>query len=193
MPVTKNIYFDRWVKASNVEGNFDKLKQLVLVEEFKRHVPRDIKVYVDEHKVENVSQAGVLADEYALSHRIPHRKMQDRRKDGSKSPIMGKRRSPSYAGSSTPFRPRPSRSRPRNASQNDYPATKPEGSPRTEPIICHFCGIRGHKERECRKKRCTFCGIIGHVENECRKKRYQSKPNALTVGRVKYRYQCPVK
>ncbi len=49
--------------------DYDKLKQLVLVEEFKRGVSAEIKVHLDEQKVTDVKAAAVLADDYALTHK----------------------------------------------------------------------------------------------------------------------------
>ncbi len=49
-------------------GDCDKLKQLVLVEEFKRGVHAEIKVHLDEQKVTYLKSAAVLAYDYTLTH-----------------------------------------------------------------------------------------------------------------------------
>ena len=61
--------FDRWCSSREVAGEFRKLRQLVLVEEFKACVPVDIKTYIDEQKATTLQQAAVLADDYLLTHR----------------------------------------------------------------------------------------------------------------------------
>ena len=50
---------------------------------------------------------------------------------------------------------------------------------------CGYCGTRGHKERDCRKKKadgrtgrfqgdCNYCHKPGHREAECRKKKFDA-------------------
>ncbi len=49
--------------------DYDKLKQLVLVQEFKRSVSAEVRFHVDAHKVADLKLAAVLADDYALTHK----------------------------------------------------------------------------------------------------------------------------
>ena len=62
-------HFDRWLTAKEVGEDFHKLRQLILVEEFKRQVHPDIKTYLNENEVQDVHDAAVKADDYALTHR----------------------------------------------------------------------------------------------------------------------------
>ena len=50
-------------------ANFENLKQLVLVEEFKRSIPSDIHTYLNEKEVTTLHDAAVVADDYALTHK----------------------------------------------------------------------------------------------------------------------------
>ena len=65
----KQTLFDRWCGSKEINGNFEKLRQLILLEEFKDCLPTDIKTYLDEQKVDNLHQAATRADDYALTHR----------------------------------------------------------------------------------------------------------------------------
>ena len=49
--------------------NFDNLKQLILVEEFKRCLGADIKTYLDEKDAGTLFKAATLADDYSLTHK----------------------------------------------------------------------------------------------------------------------------
>ena len=49
--------------------DFERLRQLILIEEFKVCVPPSIKTYIDEQKASTLHQAAVLADDYSLTHR----------------------------------------------------------------------------------------------------------------------------
>ena len=42
------MYFDRWCNSREVDTDFEKLRQVILIEEFKRCVRDDIKTYLDE-------------------------------------------------------------------------------------------------------------------------------------------------
>ena len=65
----KEVYFDRWCNSKEVGTDFEKLRQVILIEEFKRCVRDDIKTYLDEQKVENLAKAAAYADDYALTHK----------------------------------------------------------------------------------------------------------------------------
>ncbi|XP_056905675.1 uncharacterized protein LOC130534961 [Takifugu flavidus] len=61
--------FNRWRIASGVE-TFPQLCELILLEQFKFTLPERITTFLAEHKVKSASEAAVLADEYALTHKI---------------------------------------------------------------------------------------------------------------------------
>lgn len=54
---------DKWCTASKVT-NFVQLRELVLLEEFKTCLPEKVVVYLNEEKVDSLSKAAVLADEF---------------------------------------------------------------------------------------------------------------------------------
>ena len=62
----KETLFNRWCTSKEINDNFEKLRQLLLIEEFKKCLLGEVKTYLDENKVETLSQAGVLADDYIL-------------------------------------------------------------------------------------------------------------------------------
>ncbi|KAF7221269.1 putative LOC107384440-like protein, partial [Nothobranchius furzeri] len=63
----KSLLFDKWVLASKVT-TISELKELILLEEFKRCLPERIVLYLNEQKVTTLSAAAILADEFALTH-----------------------------------------------------------------------------------------------------------------------------
>ena len=64
----KENLFNRWCHSKEVGQEFEKLKQIVLLEEFK--VRPDIRSHLDEQKVEELEKAAVMADDYALTHKM---------------------------------------------------------------------------------------------------------------------------
>lgn len=64
----KSILFDKWCSASKAT-NFEQLRELILLEEFKTSLPEKIVVYLNEQKSVSLSQAAVSADEFVLTHK----------------------------------------------------------------------------------------------------------------------------
>ena len=60
--------FDRWCSASKAE-DFDSIRQLMLLEEFKNSLPERMVVYLNEQKVTSLAEAAVLADTFVLTHK----------------------------------------------------------------------------------------------------------------------------
>ncbi len=65
----KEILFDRWCNSIRVEKNFGKLRELMLLEEFKNSLGPDVRTHLDERKVSTMADAAVAADEYMLTHK----------------------------------------------------------------------------------------------------------------------------
>ena len=65
----KEVLFDRWCSSKEVAQDFMKLRQLILIEEFKGCLPTGVKTYIEEQKAESIQQAARLADDYTLTHR----------------------------------------------------------------------------------------------------------------------------
>ncbi|XP_062610561.1 uncharacterized protein LOC134272333, partial [Saccostrea cucullata] len=66
----KQNMFERWCTSKNVGSNFERLKQVILIEEFKNCIHPEIRTYLDEQKVETLEQAATAADDYALTHKV---------------------------------------------------------------------------------------------------------------------------
>ena len=65
----KAALFDRWCSSQRIDSQ-EKLRDLILVEEFKNCLPTAVATYVSEQKAESISEAAILADEYVLTHNI---------------------------------------------------------------------------------------------------------------------------
>ena len=76
--------FNEWLRAREVGENFEALKQLILLENFKDNLTRKMKTYLEEQKVETLERAATLSDEFALTHKglYKQNQWQNRRPQG---------------------------------------------------------------------------------------------------------------
>ena len=63
----KENLFNRWCHSKEIGQDFKKLKQMVLLEEFKDKVRPDIRSHLDEQKVEELEKTAIMTDDYALT------------------------------------------------------------------------------------------------------------------------------
>ena len=118
--------FDHWCHSKKVNKDFEKLRQLILIEEFKRRIPFHMKTFIDEKQVENLQQAADLADEYFLTHGNFN---QQRSQSSNKQYTTG-----ASSGS--------------DASQQPVNSTQSTKS-NSETPFCNYCKRRGHLRSEC--------------------------------------------
>ena len=129
----KEMAFDRWCRAQNVNEEYGRLRQLILTEEFKNSMPPGIKAHLEDHKVDKLQKAAILADEFELSHRA----------------TFGKPRNGSYPGAQEDSGASGGRDfRIGGKVRTDRPGVPP-GMP--SGPICHYCRKRGHIKAECWK------------------------------------------
>ncbi|CAI5663468.1 uncharacterized protein LOC102079919 [Oreochromis niloticus] len=64
----KGRLFERWLQASKVK-DLEGLKELILLEEFKKCLPDQVVIYLNEQKVTSLAKAAVMADEFTLTHK----------------------------------------------------------------------------------------------------------------------------
>ena len=170
----KENLFNRWCHSKEIGQDFKKLKQMVLLEEFKDKVRPDIRSHLDEQKVEELEKAAVMADNYALTHKM-----------SSKSGNPQQKR---YHGSGNRENISPNmddRKRQGKSTENVGLVSKVEP---LKPISCGHCGKPGHIITNCwklgGKTPCEHCGKFNHKSEDCRitknKLQKEVKPTGLT-------------
>ena len=68
----KEQLFDRWCSSHKVDKDHKKLRQLVLIEEFKRCIHSDVRTFIYEQKANTLDTAARLADDYSLTHKVSY-------------------------------------------------------------------------------------------------------------------------
>ena len=134
---TKQALFDRWCTSKEVAKDYEKLRQMILVEEFKNCLPDNIKTYIEERKTEDLQQAATLADDYSLTHRISFVTLNNPR--GS---ISQDDQSNCNNSSGAPIKPKPAG----HPADGQRPRQSRNGS---RGPICNYCKCRGHVISEC--------------------------------------------
>ena len=170
----KENLFNRWCHSKEIGQDFKKLKQMVLLEEFKDKVRPDIRSHLDEQKVEQLEKAAIMADDYALTHKMSSK---------SGNPLQKR-----YHGSGNReniSRNMDDRKRQGKSTENVGLVSKVEP---LKPISCGHCGKPGHIITNCwklgGKTPCEHCGRFNHKSEDCRiaknKLQKEVKPTGLT-------------
>ena len=134
--------FKKWVNAANVNGNFNQLAELMVLEEFKNKIPFELRSYLDD-KPGGLVELAKLADSHALTKKLGKeggaKGGKFFKKEGSfsfKKPQNGKRYSP-----------------PKEACTKCglYGKTHEICPPFVKTILCGNCKERGHYRAACPK------------------------------------------
>ena len=161
---TKEQLFDRWCSSKKVGSDHEKLRQLVLVEEFKWCINSDVRAFLNEKEVENLDVAARLADDYSLTHKTSFVSKPFPRKPFNPQLKFTPQSRP-FSPQSKPYSPQSGpKSNPSNPSDNSSHSFTPKPrfsgenkgqSPLFQPI-CNYCKQSGHIISECialRRKR----------------------------------------
>ena len=146
----KEQLFDRWCHSKKVNKDVEKLRQLILIEEFKRRIPFHMKTFIDEKQVENLQQAADLADEYFLTHgNFNQQRNQSSDKQYTANPS---------SGSDGNFNQQRNQS-----SDKQYTANPSSGSDSFQQPVNSTQSIRSNSETPF----CNYCKRRGHLRSEC--------------------------
>ena len=170
----KENLFNRWCHSKEIGQDFKKLKQMVLLEEFKDKVRPGIRSHLDEQKVEELEKAAIMADDYALTHKM-----------SSKSGNPQQKRYHGSGNRENISRNMDDRKRQGKSTENVGLVSKVEP---LKPISCGHCGKPGHIIKNCwklgGKTPCEHCGRFNHKSEDCRiaknKLQKEIKPTGLT-------------
>lgn len=65
----KECTFDRWCKSRKVDS-FESLKNLILTEDFKDNLPKNVRIHIDDLDITDVHMAARKADDFAVTHKL---------------------------------------------------------------------------------------------------------------------------
>ena len=64
----KEVRFDEWLKSQEI-NDFSSLRELMLLEDFKNNLPREIRTHMEEFDILTLEEASKAADKYVLAHK----------------------------------------------------------------------------------------------------------------------------
>ena len=169
------VYFDRWCSAKKVVSDYEKLRQIVLIEQFKRCVHDDLKTYLDENNVETLHKMAVLADDYALTHKRSFKPRQGgySRPSGGSGGFGGSGSGGSSSSGSSSVQT------PTGVSHGSNAGNKPSDD-------SHYSGASGGSSGSKSAPRsshfkCFYCEKPGHVMSNCLRKMTDESTASLDV------------
>ncbi|XP_068206239.1 uncharacterized protein [Palaemon carinicauda] len=153
----KEQFMDDWLKSKEVD-TLGKLRELILTEEFKRSVLRELKIHLEELKIDSLQEVAIASDEYSLAH------WQDLVKDFSKkfSPRNGHiHQGKPYQKRSTDFD--------QNKGVNRNVDSSKNGSVESRSYVNSSRSGGGSERRESQESslRCYWCNRKGHITANC--------------------------
>ncbi|VDI67738.1 Hypothetical predicted protein [Mytilus galloprovincialis] len=132
----KEDLFNKLLTSKKTDNNFDNLRQLMLLEEFKQCVNLDLKTHLDDKTVGTIHDAAVISDNYTLSHKRSFKGQNVNTSSGN------------YKNQSTER----TDSKPvaQNKSQSSYNMSCPKFDTfEKKSLICAYCKENGHLMADC--------------------------------------------
>ena len=143
----KETYLDRWIAAKGIGTDYNKLRQLVLVEEFKWCVHDNVKTFLNERQVDTGYEMATLADEYTLTHQRNQNKSEDpsEYRRSTKPRIMTNTSSRARLGQTT-YLHRPSSPNNKRPTPHSLIPQHMEGG---RNLTCYYYRKTGHQAANC--------------------------------------------
>ena len=110
---------DKWCDSKRIDGDAEKLRQLILAEEFLNCVPEEVRVHLSERKTDVTYEMAALADEYILTHR--------------------KTKEKTFTGNRVKFK---AELRPKEENRRTFQSS-------SRKVVCYKCGKAGHIAIRC--------------------------------------------
>ena len=114
---------DKWCDSKRIDGDAEKLQQLILAEEFLNCVPEEVRVHLSERRTDVTYEMAALADEYILTHR--------------------KTKEKTFTGNRVKFKAESSpEGRPKEENRRTFQSS-------SRKVVCYKCGKTGHIAIRC--------------------------------------------
>ena len=155
---TQKQLFDRWLGSKNVNQNFGKFEQLILIEQFKQCVHPDIKTHLDERDINDLHEAATVADDYSLTHKLSFSSGGSSKFSQGQRNFVNRPYRPPQSKSTEPYHSSESKFHSQSSQSNNQgnkfasgPNKPKPGDNFKRPLVCHYCKTPGHIQSNCWK------------------------------------------
>jgi len=172
----KKLVFDKWIRAEEIGSDFDKLRQLCILEEFKNCIPDSIKLHIEDQQIKDGRLAAEAADRFSLIHReksknqLPSRQFINKDNSGNKPNF-----SQGTINRDAQYRAAPQGTR-------DHSVQYRTSSQAVESVRPFSKG----------RLSCTYCKMTNHTINDCFKRKRDMQKTVAFVQNSDQRIQTPV-
>ncbi len=170
--------FDLWHVSESVGGDFEKLRELIILEDFKNKLPSNVRMHLEDQGTTQVRSAAELSDKFALIHKpmVNNARSHDQFKgnrNGKPSYTQG------YASSQGS-----EKSKDEGVTKDQGVAKKSELSAESKSFIpkCHYCSKRGHLIANCFARKRDQEKMVGFVKLD------QKFSNVISPGVTYHKY-----
>ena len=138
----KETYLNRWIAAKGIGTDYDKLRQLILIEEFKWCIHDNLKTFLNERQVDTGYEMATLAEEYTLTHQ----RNQNKSEDPSEYRRSTKPRITTSTSSRTRLGQTTVQHQPNSPNPHSFIPRHMEGG---RNLTCYYCRKTGHLAANC--------------------------------------------
>ena len=152
--------------AREVDKRFDKMRELLLIEEFKSCLPSGIRTHLADRGVNKLEKAAIMADDFELVHKQSF--CSDNRHNTSRSKLTKSwLKKGEQTGKTTQSIDFKLELDPTKGKENPVGSSE-RSNWRKNRLICSFCGKIGHTFEKCCKRRDQFEKLIALLASQSR-------------------------
>ena len=143
-------FFKRWLQSLGTYDDIERLRQIMLMEQFLLTVSTELKIWLVDQKPKTVDEMARLADQYVALRK--QSSLQQNTSSGNADNVIAHNRS-NFKNAAATQRPNNQYSHNANTSPKKFfkPYKSAPTAPRANTVICAYCKKPNHTVSECRK------------------------------------------
>ncbi|XP_041364137.1 uncharacterized protein LOC121379557 [Gigantopelta aegis] len=177
----KSRLFDQWIRSQKSGGSYEKLREMVILEDVKNGLPMNVRMHLEDKQVDSLEEAAASADNFSLIHKVQSTQSSFNYHQNSRKPQFGSASvKPSgfhYVSSLAGSGKHRVQQRPSVLGQVDQ---RSQLSAQAKPFRprCSYCHMDNHVIADCFKWRRDNSKVVALVQQEerCKQSRLTGLP-----------------